>query len=516
MPDGDVNLALCRRLGISTDVLAVAGDILFPTLPSRVWKWPLRQHHQPSMAQDVTERLARLTIEDYSPSSGIDTLHTPLRPVVQPEADMGRSGPGQDDPGGSAYPQLPRLPPRRRTTALVEAVPSGKQSLPIPGTRALLPAATAYPPDLDCTIATKAAARDSLVQLEPHRLHSAGSLPSRPQPRIASSRPRAISGTYKFYKAREAGWQNSIRHKLSIHKAFIKMERPKNDPGKGNYWTIQEGMAMQFIKEKPARMSNAAASIPIISSCLGPSRPIPEPTLPPPLPIPLPTSQPTRPAEPSSDATIPGPDPLTPEVVASGAYLKLPNCLPLAMVMKSPTVPRHVPIRPLLGFSPPSFNCKLKRKLPCMNDTGLISADRLRSKRNRPDHRGRAEMEIARLRAEDRGRSTVRSHNVFGLTSWSPFRETGQMHLPLTAMMLKPLDKPSPPGSLNTNLRMLRNQVREILQIPLRNMTDEDPAPYCADSNFNAAFYDTSDDPPMFGDFLMWNDLDVYGSPWEH
>ena len=52
-----------------------------------------------------------------------------------------------------------------------------------------------------------------------------------------------ISDTYSFYNAANPGWQNSIRQNLSLNKTFIKQERPKDDPGRGNYWTIaHDGM----------------------------------------------------------------------------------------------------------------------------------------------------------------------------------------------------------------------------------------------------------------------------------
>ncbi|OJD23379.1 hypothetical protein ACJ73_05262 [Blastomyces percursus] len=62
-----------------------------------------------------------------------------------------------------------------------------------------------------------------------------------------------ISDTFAFYRASDSGWQNSIRHNLSLNKAFIKQERPKDDPGKGNYWAIEPGMEAQFLRDKPAR-----------------------------------------------------------------------------------------------------------------------------------------------------------------------------------------------------------------------------------------------------------------------
>ncbi|OJD12602.1 hypothetical protein AJ78_06826 [Emergomyces pasteurianus Ep9510] len=68
-----------------------------------------------------------------------------------------------------------------------------------------------------------------------------------------------ISDTFAFYRAGDSGWQNSIRHNLSLNKAFIKQERPKDDPGKGNYWAIEPGMEAQFLKDKPARRNLVAA-----------------------------------------------------------------------------------------------------------------------------------------------------------------------------------------------------------------------------------------------------------------
>ncbi|ODA82817.1 hypothetical protein RJ55_01326 [Drechmeria coniospora] len=332
-----------------------------------------------------------------------------------------------------------------------------------------------------------------------------------------------ISDNYSFYSPNDAGWQNSIRHNLSLHKNFKKIERPKDDPGKGNYWTIEPGTEFQFFKEKPTRKAAPTAeNLPVMSTRLEPPRPPPttapaqEPALPPPPPPaptvlpqgpppsslpPLPTPRPpaSMSAELSSDATIPVSDGTAADELAErSAEADLPpgsslySPLPVNL-HTSPPVARHAEPQ---GGTPPSdahqsVSSALrshKRRFASMDDSGYISsldssvvrpnqkALLLTSEADRPRiKRGRAEEEIARLRGSSPFSPTKsRSLSTYGPVSSSPLRQANekQMLPPLTPVVKMKPPAPQPPSaSPNTNLRIHRDKVRHMLQSPLRRVT---------------------------------------------
>lgn len=62
-----------------------------------------------------------------------------------------------------------------------------------------------------------------------------------------------ISDTFKFYSQGDLGWQNLIRHNLSLNKAFVKGEKSKD--GKGHFWVVHKESTGIFLKAKNNKRS---------------------------------------------------------------------------------------------------------------------------------------------------------------------------------------------------------------------------------------------------------------------
>jgi forkhead transcription factor HCM1 len=348
-----------------------------------------------------------------------------------------------------------------------------------------------------------------------------------------------ISNTFSYYRASDAGWQNSIRHNLSLNKAFIKQERPKDDPGKGNYWAIEPGMETQFLKDRPTRRPTSssgsnvipgASAKPALQSSAGRNL-SPWPT----------THAPaansgaivSEAAEPSSDATIPASDGADGDEVDQSRNVRPPSrhrlSSPLELIQSSPPVAlgsqtggRTSPIAfdfPL----PTSRSTTGKRKYAAMDDSGYFSC--LDSSVTRPyDNgnvafseinmgrkrmkRGRAEEEIARIRSSSHDISPTKVRSILKKPKAQPFSssplrpfESSMMLPPLTPAVTFRIPSKQPASiSPNTNLRNHRNKIRELVGSPIKRYGLNDEVP------FSPAF-DIVDDTTFGGGFDISFDI---------
>ncbi|RAH48343.1 forkhead box transcription factor [Aspergillus brunneoviolaceus CBS 621.78] len=364
-----------------------------------------------------------------------------------------------------------------------------------------------------------------------------------------------ISDAFSYYKNSDPGWQNSIRHNLSLNKAFIKQERPKDDPGKGNYWAIEPGMEAQFLKDKPLRRATMS-SLPL------PAAPFRDPassqsssttTWAVPPPTFTTTAKPSKTVDLSSDATLPASDPALQDdtgdesVNCNVLQPPAPRSSPPQPIHSSPPViaPRYsrqgTPPTPSLHNTSSSIvHINSKRKSHAMNDSGYFSS--LESSAMRPNKaghiltsdleidpprikRGRAEEEIARIRSSSHDVSpghcaSMKEPGV--IVNSSPLRGeyVSMLPPPITPLIkFKKPAKPPPSVSPNTNLRNHRKKIQQMVNSPIKHLglTDED-LPWSPAFNIQDESFTPSDSPNTSFDVFADPATDnlsnaAYGSP---
>lgn len=320
-----------------------------------------------------------------------------------------------------------------------------------------------------------------------------------------------ISDNFTYYSMTDSGWQNSIRHNLSLHKNFVKQDRPKHDPGKGNYWKIVEGSEHTFWN-KPQRRTGMAtsstASFPPQSTPVAPSNSMPlEPlrssTLPPPTKN-VDSSRFPDENDLSSDGTIPCSDPAIhdghdiEQAMPPPPPRNIRSSPPPADINSSPPQPVHAvmdrtdtpPRAP--RFHHHSRSGGRKRTFAGLGDSGYYSSIESSATKgyptahvltseadpDRPNMKlGRAELEIARIRGSSydspskpgqHKKNKSASHLVSSPVRRGNHKATERTPLTPPVVFKRPV-RPPPSVSPNTNLRNHRKRMRELIGTPTAN-----------------------------------------------
>ena len=301
-----------------------------------------------------------------------------------------------------------------------------------------------------------------------------------------------ISDTFEYYRTAETGWTNSIRHNLSLNKNFKKVEKPKEDPGKGHYWMIESGMEKQFVAKDKAsrRAAGITSSDAFYSDDVRPSSSHHEH---------IDSTRFPAENEMSSDATIPASDPPANEPELESA-MPAPSGLQSSPshINSSPPVARHdTPPRALPRFSAASRSGNRQKQIDSFRDSGYFSSigssatrppfanppdfsSPVLQERSIPKKHGRAEDEIRRMRGSSFEPSPIKNKPTIkqpgpSLLSSSPLRNDDLLGSPPLTPSLKavpaPILKAPATDSPNTYLRKHREDIRGLLGTPAHGLS---------------------------------------------